>query len=608
MQLFQSRLIFRVFFTTFLPTLFLVLAFIPVYKSSQKISIASQQVAESYSLIADFNQFIQFIIDAQAAVSGYLLTGKDDFLEPYYQSLLAVRSLQQKMADRAELTEQYRNILTDMSIGFSDWQHMIVKPQIDSVRANKNSIRPSLSSESKQRIDDLRVLLGDLVALEYLRLKQRQDESVDAANNARYFLIGSLFFGLALAFVFASFTAFYTSNSLNQITQVARALAAGDLKQRANTKGRDEFNILGKVFNQLAEQLQKMIQLEQKQTQQLHLQVEKLVRARIEDARQLKLVGELLQSCQNEIEAADVVRISCQKIFSGSSGALFLSDGERFKQASRWGAKAYQEYFEHDSCWAVRRAKSHFYESNDTALQCDHLHDNPHSVLCIPLLARGDLVGVLSIQPCTDVQSAESWLEENQEGAANLAEQLALALMNIKLRESLQEQSLRDALTGLYNRRHMDVTFSEAFEESVQQTSPLSLLLIDIDHFKKLNDVHGHAIGDDALKLLASLLEDMFCDSDVVCRFGGEEFVVLLPGVCLETATNRAEELRERCQAMNLFIEGVPLSFTLSVGVATLEEWMSKPDELFKCADDALYKAKSHGRNRVEIADAFIGV
>lgn len=600
MQWFQSRLIFRVFFTTFLPTLLLVLAFLPVYQSSQQTSVANQQVAESYSIMADLNQLIQFIVDAQTAVRGYLLTGDDSFLEPYYQSLSAVRALQQKMLDGPELTDQHRTILTAVSAGFAEWQNTVAKAQITSFKTSQTSQQATFADEGKQKIDVLKTLVDDLISVEYLRLKQRQQQSDDAADDARSFLMASMFFSLALAFVFASFTAFYTANSLNQITQVARAFAAGDLKQRANTKGKDEFNILGTVFNQLAEQLQQMMHLEKQQTQQLHLQVEKLVKARIEDARQLKLVGELLQSCQNEAEAADVVRISCQKIFNGSSGALFLSADDGFELASGWGTQRYEAHFEHDSCWAVRRAKSHFYESNDTALQCDHLHDHTEPVLCIPLLARGDLVGVLSIEPCLDFQSAASWLEENQEGAANLAEQLALALMNIKLRDSLQEQSLRDALTGLYNRRQMDMSFEDAFEEAEERTAPLSVLLIDIDHFKKLNDVHGHAVGDEALKLLADLLEDMFRGSDVACRFGGEEFVVLLPGADLATAVKRAEELRERCQSMTLFSDGKPLNFTLSVGVAALEEGMSQPDELLKRADDALYKAKNQGRNRVE--------
>lgn len=400
----------------------------------------------------------------------------------------------------------------------------------------------------------------------------------------------------------ASFTAFYTSSSLTQITRVARAFAAGDLKQRAATDGKDEFNILGAVFNQLAEQLQQMVQLEQQQTQQLHLQVEKLVKARIEDARQLKQVGELLQSCQNQSEAADVVRISCQKIFEGSRGALFLTAGQGFEQASSWGDTTFKPHFEQDCCWAVRRGKLHFFDSNDTALKCSHLTDHPEPALCIPLLARGDLVGVLTIEPAAEYADAARWLEENQEAAASLAEQLALALMNIKLRDSLQEQSLRDALTGLYNRRQMDSSVAEIFAKAVRQASPMSVLLIDIDHFKKLNDIHGHAVGDDALKLLAGLLQEMFRGSDLACRYGGEEFVVLLPGADLQVAVNRAEELRNRCQDMSFLVKGQPLGFTLSIGVAALKDGISQPDELLKRADDALYTAKNQGRNRVEAA------
>lgn len=602
MQWFKSRLIFRVFFTTFLPTLLLVLAFFPVYQSSQQASVANQEVAESYAIIADSNQLIQLVIDAETGVRGFLLTGDDNFLQPYYQSVSAVPMRLRQMAVDHQLTEQQKTLLQKLESGFNDWQRSIGQVQIDLRRTGKLQSDSVATGEGKQRIDLLRKVVHQLVDLEDSRLKERKEQSSGAAEQARTFLLISVCFCLALAFVLASFTAFYTSSSLTQITRVARAFAAGDLKQRAATDGKDEFNILGAVFNQLAEQLQQMVQLEQQQTQQLHLQVEKLVKARIEDARQLKQVGELLQSCQNQSEAADVVRISCQKIFEGSRGALFLTAGQGFEQASSWGDTTFKPHFEQDCCWAVRRGKLHFFDSNDTALKCSHLTDHPEPALCIPLLARGDLVGVLTIEPAAEYADAARWLEENQEAAASLAEQLALALMNIKLRDSLQEQSLRDALTGLYNRRQMDSSVAEIFAKAIRQASPMSVLLIDIDHFKKLNDIHGHAVGDDALKLLAGLLQEMFRGSDLACRYGGEEFVVLLPGADLQVAVNRAEELRNRCQDMSFLVKGQPLGFTLSIGVAALKDGISQPDELLKRADDALYTAKNQGRNRVEAA------
>lgn len=601
MQWFKSRLIFRVFFTTFFPTLLLVLAFFPVYQSSQLASVANKQVADSYAIIADSNQLVQLVVDAQTGVRGYLLTGDEAFLEPYYQSVPALRALLQKMATDRVLTDDQKSLLLQIDDGFTEWKLSVGQVQIELRRVGNMQSDIASAAEGKKRVDSLKELGNRLITLEQARLKQREDQSEAATEKPRSFLLISACFCLAIAFVMASFTAFYTSSSLTQITRVARAFAAGDLRQRAGTDGKDEFNILGAVFNQLAEQLQQMVQLEQQQTQQLHLRVEQLVKARIEDARQLKQVGELLQSCQDQSEAADVVRISCQKIFDGSSGSLFLFGPNGFELASSWGGRAFQPHFEQDECWAVRRGKSHFFDSNDTALKCSHLTEHPEPALCIPLLARGDLVGLLTIEPAVDYPEASRWLEENQEAAASLAEQLALALMNIKLRDSLQEQSLRDALTGLYNRRQMDSSFADLFTKARRKDLPLSVLLIDIDHFKKLNDIHGHAVGDEALKLLAGLLQDMFRGSDLACRYGGEEFVVLLPGADLQVAASRAEELRHRCEEIKLIAQGQPISFTLSIGVAALNSGVSQPDELLKRADDALYTAKHQGRNRVEV-------
>lgn len=602
MQWFKSRLIFRVFFSTFLPTLLLVLAVFPIYHSSVRVSEANQQIASSFALIADANQLIQRVIDAETGLRGFLLAGDDSFLQPYHLSVAEVPANIRQLPRQHQLTAEQGALLSQLDSGFTDWLQHVAEPQIRQRRVGADVSGLIYGTEGKQRIDAIRDLMSALIEKEQARLKVRQELSQDAADTARLYLLAGVCFSLALAIVLASFTAFYTSSSLTQITRVARSFAAGDFKQRANTAGRDEFSVLASVFNQLAEQLQQMMQSELQQRQQLHQQVEQLVKARVEDVRQLKQVGELLQSCQTLAEAADVVRISCQSIFPGSSGALYLAGDSGFSQITWWGTDIQQREMQADCCWSIRRGKAHFYAGAGLGLQCSHLQNASGSLLCIPLLARGDVVGVLSLQPDLQQQEPEQWLAQAQESAASLAEQLALALVNIRLRDSLQEQSLRDALTGLYNRRFIEASFANELGRAVRAGQPVALLMLDIDHFKRLNDDFGHAVGDEALKALAGLLQGLFRGSDLACRYGGEEFVVLLPGASLEIAAQRAEQLRAQCAGLQLVAAGQMLGFTLSVGVAACTDDSTTLDALLLQADQALYRAKEQGRNRVLVA------
>ncbi|MGO1499953.1 MAG: diguanylate cyclase [Marinobacter sp.] len=185
----------------------------------------------------------------------------------------------------------------------------------------------------------------------------------------------------------------------------------------------------------------------------------------------------------------------------------------------------------------------------------------------------------------------------------NLAvERIGVTLSGISLREELQRFSYEDALTGLKNRRYFDQLYEHEMTVALRKRSALSLLLLDIDHFKRFNDTHGHEAGDAALQAFASVLESRFRGSDVVCRHGGEEFVVILPGSDIASARALAEQLCEAVRQEPVVFEDNNLGpLTTTVGVAAWPDSTDEPGELFKLADEALYRAKSSGRDRVEV-------
>ncbi|HSM23862.1 MAG TPA: GGDEF domain-containing protein, partial [Anaerolineaceae bacterium] len=168
-----------------------------------------------------------------------------------------------------------------------------------------------------------------------------------------------------------------------------------------------------------------------------------------------------------------------------------------------------------------------------------------------------------------------------------------------KLQKQLQEQAIRDPLTGLFNRRFFDEYFKTELIRSIREEKPISLLMVDIDHFKTVNDRFGHEVGDKTLQLLADILQSMFRKSDVSCRFGGEEFLILLPGLDPNQAINRAEALREKIAKASLEADFLYTQITVSIGVSNYPLHGENTRDLFRTADKALYQAKDAGRNQV---------
>lgn len=199
---------------------------------------------------------------------------------------------------------------------------------------------------------------------------------------------------------------------------------------------------------------------------------------------------------------------------------------------------------------------------------------------------------------------------ESEYGSARLLtaldqaiQRIGITLSSIALREELQKFSYEDALTGLKNRRYFDQLFEHESAVAQRNDLSLSLLIVDIDHFKRFNDTHGHEAGDHALKIVAGILQKQFRESDIVCRYGGEEFVVVMPGATSEAARDKANQLCEAVRKVPIIHREQDLgALTVSVGVASWPDDAEKPLQILTLADKALYRAKEAGRNRVEIS------
>jgi diguanylate cyclase (GGDEF)-like protein/PAS domain S-box-containing protein len=328
---------------------------------------------------------------------------------------------------------------------------------------------------------------------------------------------------------------------------------------------------------------------------------------RNQEAALLNEMGDMLQSCLTVEDAYEVVSQFAANLFVGQSGILFvLNDSlNQFERQSSWGEPDGEAAaFGLDGCWALRRGKTHVVSESSNRLICQHIgvlqgQSRFLPYLCIPMTAQGETLGVLHIQ----TQPGQS-IEKLEQRATPVAVRVALALANLRLRETLRSQSIRDPLTGLFNRRYMEETLERELHRAARHKTLLGVLMIDIDHFKLFNDTFGHDIGDALLEELGSFLRANVRSEDVPCRYGGEEFIIILPEANLEDTVKRANQLRQGITGMKLQRRGKTIGpVTISQGVAGFPDHGASAGQLIQAVDAALYRAKRGGRDRVVVAE-----
>jgi diguanylate cyclase (GGDEF)-like protein len=320
----------------------------------------------------------------------------------------------------------------------------------------------------------------------------------------------------------------------------------------------------------------------------------------------------ILNTCVSVDEVYALIARHISDFFPGQSGALCIFDATRtmVEAVSVWGnSPPNKREFTPEECWGLRRGRLYGVEDSRAEIICPHLNGSSWiSYFCVPLIAYGEILGVLILEgkgaearvgPCH-----VSPFQSQGDFARSVAEHLALALANLKLREALREQALRDPLTGLFNRRYLEEFMERALSSASRHRRPVSVLLLDLDRFKDFNDSYGHEAGDKVLRCLAQFLTLHTRGEDIACRYGGEEFVLVLPEVPMHVALQRAEQLCAKAKTAATRCDFPWHSMpTFSVGVAAAPEHGYVRETLLRIADAALYQAKAQGRDRVAVGE-----
>ena len=326
----------------------------------------------------------------------------------------------------------------------------------------------------------------------------------------------------------------------------------------------------------------------------------------------LSQLGNTLQTCMTAEEAYVVITQSCQKLFPMEAGAVYVihSSGNVVEAVAVWGDSSRgEQVFVPEDCWALRSGHPHFVDDPTSTVVCRHLGPPPATgYLCVPMMAQGEALGVLHIRSHPDGRgrrggSPDRLSVSRQQLAVTVAEQIGLALANLRLRETLYMQSIHDPLTGLYNRRYVEESLERELRRAARKNGSLGAIMFDLDHFKRFNDTFGHDAGDFVLRELSKFLGTQVRAEDIACRYGGEEFIIVLPGASVQVTERRAEQLRRRVKHLNILYGGRLLGpITLSLGVAVFPEHGSTVNEILRSVDEALYQAKAEGRDQFVIA------
>ena len=424
-----------------------------------------------------------------------------------------------------------------------------------------------------------------------------------------------VFFGVAVSAVLTAVISRAVIGPVQKLRDAAHLLGQGKMDTRIVLHSKDELGELAGSFNLMADDLTKLMEERGQAQNELSKAHERLknsmgeLESRNREAATLSEMADLLQSCFTLEEASGVIVSSAQKLFHGFSGALLVFSASRnvLEAVTTWGPSSPGErVFSPNDCWALRRGRLHHSGSGDDAVRCSHLGGSRLASLCTPLMAHGETLGIFCLvtEPGRPVGAQTTISEFNVKLAVSVAEQAALSFANLKLREKLRYQSVRDPLTGLFNRRYLDESLERELPNAVRKGRSLGVIMLDVDRFKKFNDMFGHDAGDTVLRELGDYLAKFIRRGDLACRYGGEEFTLILPECSLEDTRRRAEELRTSFQQLSIKHRDIVLGkVTLSLGVAVLPDHGTTAAELLAAADGALLRAKEEGRDRVLIAE-----
>lgn len=532
------------------------------YISSHQANLTLDALKEGAAKERAYNQVLSLLKDAETGQRGFLIAGNEAFLQPYNVGVAGIPAALDDL-QRLASSNQERQLVARIAELSQDKVRLMDKTiQLRKAGDARTAMDLVASQRGRILMDELRTLLGhQLRILADHRNQLREDITVTLRYNS------ALGVGASLAsFVLILAAVYIVAKSLHERSEAAR------------------------------------------QSQALAESNAQLARQSAVRAERLSVTATMLQALDSVKTPAELSRVLpafLPRLLPQTSGAVYLYRNSRdvLERKASWGAvRDVPEMVAPGECWGLRLGKVHV-ATQQHDLCCDHggaWLDAHETQTCVPMISQGDVIGVLVIAADGRDDNA---LDNAQ--IVTLAEQLSLAISNVSLRDTLRHQSTVDPLTGLYNRRFFDESLKRELARAQRSRSVCSVVMVDLDHFKRINDTYGHDGGDLVLQAASRAILQRVRASDVACRYGGEELVLMLPDCNVEEAAKCAEAIRASLSAMVIQHLGQTISgISASFGVAQWPGQANDEQGLLQAADRALYAAKKGGRNRVVLADA----
>ena len=566
---------------------------------------ATRQATQTRVQTEELAGILQAVVDMETSVRGFVIVGDEAFLDAYRVARAGLPERFSRLRDQTgdgQADASARAELARVENLVARWQAEVATPEIAARRAGREEEARRLVQRGtgKRLIDQVRRQVDLLSRREVQRLRAEEATAAQHMQHLRRMLLlaGLLLLGASVLVAFLG--ASRLTRAFQGLATAARRISAGERGVRVTESGVQEFEEVGVAFNAMSADLQHTHGLAE--SRQLDLE------RRNTQMRSLSELSDWLQAARSLDEGAGVLGRALPTLLPGTRGVLLLFNASRtlLLPLAGWGWTAGQAHpTSPDNCWALRRGEARFPGEGRFAPPClSNGLPGGQEYMCFPLFVHGETLGLLRFQgagAAPPLLFADK--TELRHLLVPLTRQLGLALSALQLQDRLRDQSRRDPLTGLANRRHLEEELDRQVSLSVSTASPLSLVALDIDHFKRLNDTFGHDAGDAVLVQMGQTLRKFTPVGALAARPGGEEFCLLLPGFTAGQAATLAEQVRAAIEGWSLAHAGISLGrITASLGVSTWGDTATSGPALVKAADEALYQAKHAGRNRVVVA------
>ena len=570
-------------FTLILPLILALFGFVGFFFYNYwKINQVNQSVERSELRISHTESLLQGINEMDSRARGYILTRQNSFLQGYH---VASRFVLQDFVDLHDLTSQSPSRsaeLGKLQKRFETWKTQRVDPVLAEVKAGGKS-RGELINE--QWTSNLAEVQG--AVLQFRQLSQKEAESNRSIRNhdIRWAVMSGAAMGLvfvALMFLLVHYVSREITEPVQQFISAAEHLRHGDFELELPPEADNEFGVLSRSFREM--------------TQALWQDREEL--------GALKRYSEAVTQCTSEAEVYDQILHALRDRFRAEQVIIFrLRPEEDYLEVVASLTPLPEDLQEwpviegKHRCKAVRMGRP--FRVNDVSVEplCPAKFAEPTkgSYYCGPLIAGGIIIGAIRLQGEPGL-----WTPERESLVESYLSTTASVLSNLHLLQTMREQANMDPLTGLYNRRFCKDYARKLMAMARRKDTPLGFIMLDLDHFKNINDVYGHEIGDRILKQFSKTVTQSMRETNLTARLGGEEFIILLPDTGAKACQVVAERIRNAVARMTVpQVKEKPIPpVTVSLGIAVYPEHGGTLEEMLQASDRALYESKRAGRNR----------